>query len=355
MSDDTLTLGDLGERRIVHELLAARYASLGDRFGHDCAPLPAVPVGAAVVATTDPCPPPMAHALGYNDEFYRGWLLAAINLSDLAAAGATPAGLLTSLILPSTMPLSDFKRLLDGIDACCAEVDTTMVGGNLKEGPAIDASATAVGYVEQGKPLSRHGARVGDAVIAIGELGAFWGGALTVRAGRRLDECDPLLRNVLAPVPKVQVATDLHRRGLLRCAIDNSDGLQPSLAQLARENGLRFLLDLERWQFAAEVRTAATALSVDPIRMALGWGDWQLIGCCAPENLGELREIARTRDAEVHLLGEATDGSGVIGRAHGWEAPLMRLESERFTTNSWFSAGLDGYVDQMLHAPLLED
>ncbi len=354
MSDDALTLGDLGERRIVHELLAARYESLGDHFGHDCAPLRAIPAGATVVATTDPCPPPMAHALGYTDEFYRGWLLAAINLSDLAAAGATPAGLLTSLILPSAMPLSDFDRLLDGIDACCAEVDTMIVGGNLKEGPAIDASATAVGYVEHGEPLSRRGARSGDTIIAIGELGSFWAGALTVRAGRRIEEHDPLLRSVLAPVPKVRVATDLHRCGLLRCAIDNSDGLQPSLAQLAQANGLRFLLDLDRWQFAPDVRAAAAALDIDPIRMALGWGDWQLIGCCAPKHLPELRKVAHTHETDVHVLGVATDGSGVIGRAQGQESPMMRLESERFTTNSWFSSGLDGYVDQMLRAPLLE-
>ena len=60
----------------------------------------------------------------------------------------------------------------------------------------------------------------GDVIVAIGELGAFWAGALTVRAGRRLDERDALLHNALVPVPKVKVALDLRRRGLLRCAID---------------------------------------------------------------------------------------------------------------------------------------
>jgi thiamine-monophosphate kinase len=351
MSSDTL--GDLGERRIVRELLTSRYATLAKRFGDDCALLPPVADGSTIVVTTDPCPPPMAHALGYSDEFYRGWLLATINLSDLGAAGAVPAGLLTSLILPSAMRVAEFERLLDGIDACCADAATAVIGGNLKEGPNIDASATAVGYVEDGPPLSRQGAQSADRIVAIGELGAFWAGALTVRGGRRLAKHDPLLRNALVPVPKVKVGVEFRRRNLLSCAIDNSDGLQPSLAQLAQANGLRFMIDLEQWRFTPDVQAAADALGVEPTRLALGWGDWQLIGCCAPDQLPELERIARHHDTAVYALGEVADGSGVVARAHGREGPLMPLESERFVATSWFSSGLDGYINQMLHAPLL--
>ena len=112
------TLGDLGERRIIAELLAPRYAHGGGRFGDDCASLSLtdIPHG-HLVMTTDPCPPPMAAQLGFNDPYYRGWLLATINLSDLAAAGAEPLGLLTSLQLPASTTIADFERLLDGIDA----------------------------------------------------------------------------------------------------------------------------------------------------------------------------------------------------------------------------------------------
>ena len=150
MSDQVLR--DLGERRLIDEILRPRYASSTDTFGDDCASL-VVPSGHRLIVTTDPCPQPMAELLGFADPFFRGWLLATINLSDLAAAGAVPLGLLTSLVLESEMPISSFLRLLDGIDECCRLNGTGVIGGNLKEGKQIDVQATAFGCVPD-RPLS---------------------------------------------------------------------------------------------------------------------------------------------------------------------------------------------------------
>ena len=118
MSDEP-QLCDLGERRIIDEILRPRYGTNMDTYGDDCISIPARSVDETIVATTDPCPVPMASILGFADYYYWGWLLSTINLSDLAAAGAEPLGILTSLILPSDFPVSKFMRLLDGIDACC--------------------------------------------------------------------------------------------------------------------------------------------------------------------------------------------------------------------------------------------
>jgi thiamine-monophosphate kinase len=151
---DDQSLGDLGERRIIAELLAPRYGSSAPPYGDDCARLsPPAGESGRIMATTDPCPPPMALALGFTDEYYRGWLLATINLSDLAAAGAEPLGLLTSLQLPTDTRVAEFLRLLDGIDDCCTQAKTSVVGGNLKESKMIDVSATAIGWCS-GNPLS---------------------------------------------------------------------------------------------------------------------------------------------------------------------------------------------------------
>src|SRR5690348_5822441 len=109
-------LSDLGERRIVEEILRPRY-DRGQGFGDDCAILDwpgAPPAGAQLVASTDPAPRPVAATLGFSDPYYEGWLLATANLSDLAAAGAHPLGLMTSLTLPAATTVHDFTRLLDG-------------------------------------------------------------------------------------------------------------------------------------------------------------------------------------------------------------------------------------------------
>lgn len=346
-------LQDLGERRIIAELLAPRYGSTAAPYGDDCAQLtPPSGLGGRMVATTDPCPPPIALALGFADEYYRGWLLATINLSDLAAAGAEPLGLLTSLQLPATMEVSEFLRLLDGLDACCAEAGTTVVGGNLKESPTIDVSATAIGWCD-GEPLSRRGAVVGDHVVLIGELGEFWSAALAVRRG--LLEADPqadFLRNVLTPRPHLRSAAALRRQGLVSACIDNSDGLYPALVQLADANGAAIRLEREAFDFSARVAELAGQLGIDAVRLALGWGDWHLIATCRPSNTRRVAEVVAAVGDEVHVLGEVVEGAGVQLREGNEEGPLLPLDSQRFMPDSWFSAGLDGYIEAMLSHPL---
>jgi thiamine-monophosphate kinase len=348
-------LRDLGERRIISELLASRYAGR-TRFGDDCASVDLVPVdGQVLVATTDPCPPPMATALGFDDPYYTGWLLATLNLSDLAAAGAKPLGLLTSLTLPADTPVARFERLLDGIDGCCAAVDTYVIGGNLKEAPQLDLSATALGVCRAEHQLHRTGAQAGDAVIVIGELGDFWAGALGYRRGLIAagDSTHPLMHNVLTPRPKVTVMRQLAEQQLLTAAMDNSDGLYPSLVQLGTDNGVSVSVDADAIDFSREVTTMADSLELHPMRLALGWGDWQIVGCCRPDDLEAIVAAASMASESVRQVGVLKAGSGVALKVDGQQGPMMPLDSERFVTASWFSSGLQGYIDRLCDAPLI--
>lgn len=355
MSDGAKILSDFGERRLIAEVLAPRYKGASPAFGDDAASV-SVPEGRdRLLVTTDPCPPPMSRQLGFEDYFYDGWLLATINLSDLAAAGAEPVGLLTSLQLPAEMELAAFERLLDGIDACCAEAGAAVLGGNLKEAKAIDLTATAFGWCDSA-PLSRVGASPGDLVLAVGDLGLFWAATLAIREGiRDADENDELLRNVLRPHAKTAEALGLRRKGLLSAAMDNSDGLQPSLRQLADAN--RVGIEVDKTALAdlePEAVEIATALGLDPARLACGWGDWQLIATCTPEDLGGVGAALISTPTRPHVLGRVIEGNGVTLLDGPNSGPLFPLDSERFSTGSWFSGGISGYVEQMRTAPLVD-
>lgn len=345
-------LNDLGERRLIAEILTQRYGSNVSRFGDDAASIELPPPGNHLMVSTDPCPPPMSRALGFDDYFYDGWLLATINLSDLAAAGAKPLALLTSLQLPADMPLSAFERLLDGIDACASSHGAQVVGGNLKEAKVVDLSAVALGVCDSA-PLSRSGAGPGDAVVILGDLGEFWAATLSLKAGLRdKSPADPLLRNLLRPQAKTSCGVELRQRGLLTSCMDNSDGLQPSLRQLAEASNVAIHIDRDRFSFTKEVREAATGLDVDPFRLALGWGDWQLIATCRGEDLAEAREWAERTGTGFHAVGVVEEGGGVSLRDSEGEGLLLPLESERFSKDSWFTAGLDNYIGKMLEDPL---
>jgi thiamine-monophosphate kinase len=348
-------LVDLGERRLISEVLAPRYSG-ALRFGDDCANVALTETGPGViVATTDPCPPPMAAHVGFDDPYYAGWLLATINLSDLAAAGAEPLGLLTSLNLPADLPVRHLERLLDGIDACCNEAGTAVIGGNLKETPTQDLSATALGICRGQPPLSRRGAVPGDSVVVLGDLGLFWSGVLSVRHGL-VPAGDPtlaVLRNVLTPRPKVAAGLACRRAELLHCVMDNSDGLYPTLAQLAATNDVRINLVADQLSFSPIVSDTANRLDIDPVRLALGFGDWQLVGTCDASMLGRLVDTCSSLDCPVAVIGEVLAGTGVTIRHEGSSGSLLPLDSERFTRTSWFSSGLDGYIEVLRNERLV--
>jgi thiamine-monophosphate kinase len=356
---DSTRLEELGERRIINEILRPRYGKdASDRFGDDCAivgetdNLP----GRVVVATTDPCPEPVASLLGYKDLYYRGWLLATINLSDLAASGATPLGLLTSLILPNELSVGEFTRLLDGIDECCRKSGTKVLGGNIKEGARIDLTATAIGSFAHGRGLSRRGCGAGDLLVVVGDLGLFWAGVVGLKRGVPLEKHpEELLRNILTPTPKVKVAQAISDKGLLTACIDNSDGLYPSVAQLAEINGLQMLLSFEDVVFSPEVLHISSLTGISPLRFALGWGDWQLIGCCQWGNLGLLRETAVNHSTQLHVIGEVRNGKGVLLQNKSASKTMAPIDSQRFTADSWFTIGLDAYLKALTEGPLWAD
>lgn len=356
MIPDSLRLDELGERRIVEEILRPRYSRDADRFGDDCALITEGHSvgGGTVVATTDPCPEPMAVLLGYDRLYYRGWLLATINLSDLAAAGARPVAMLTSLVLRNDTTVSELRDLLDGIDHCCGICNTRVVGGNLKEGAKIDISATAIGICETGGRLSRAGCEEGDLIVVVGDLGSFWAGTLAVRHHVTMDESTEkrLLHNVLTPVPKVGIARELVEKGTLKACIDNSDGLYPSLVQLADANQVRMHISMDGIQFPEQVMSICSTLGIDPVRLALGWGDWQLIASLDTAKLRELEDVGARHRVPTFVIGRVERGRGVVLEHHGKIGPMMPIDSQRFTRDSWFTAGIESYIDLMVEGPL---
>jgi thiamine-monophosphate kinase len=354
MKDSRPQLGDMGERRVVREILTARYGGRGNAFGDDCATVLVTPAG-VVVATTDPAPRPVAQELGFDDPYYWGWLLAALNLSDLAAAGATPAGLLTSLTLPSSTSVDDFKRLLDGIDDCCAASDTMVIGGNLKESTdgKTRCEAMALGMAEGGPPMGRTGARPGDAVVAFGATGCFWAAVLThLEKGSLHPTTDhEFLDALLRPRPLVDLGRRLRLSGLARACTDASDGLYAAVNALTVDQGLGCVLG-EDWRYPDAVRRAASRLGVDPFRLALGFGDLQLVCVIRPDELGRAEREAAVRDTHMIVLGHVVVEPQVRLRRTTDTIVLANFDNERFTEESQFTGGLAAYRQRLLTRPL---
>lgn len=343
-------LGDIGERKIVAEILAERYRSGNATFGDDVADFGSS--SGTLVATTDPAPQPAAWDLIPKDYFDWGWLLGALNLSDIAASGARPLGLLTSYILPNETPVADFIRLLDGVDAVAKECGTIVRGGNLKEGPEV-IEATALGVVN-GRPMSRLGAEPGDGLYAFGDVGAFWGALLLTWDGLvPVGQSQRIREALVRPRPLVSVGRELRVTGVAKAMTDASDGLYAAFVALTVEQGLGFVFQTSKLELSDRVVNWSRRLNIDPVRLVLGFGNLELVCATDPRREARLRQISKRSGVPLTRLGTVTSEPGIHVELSSETGELNNFDNERFSSRSQFTGGLTAYREWLLRANLI--
>ncbi|MCK1754137.1 thiamine-monophosphate kinase [Bradyrhizobium sp. 137] len=333
---------DLGEREILKQIIPRFVTGAGD----DCAIIEIA--GGHLVVTTDPVPPPAAAAIGQDDDpFWMGWLLVTINVSDLAAAGAVPLGFLAAIECEAERTTASFERLLEGVRASCSAAQIAYVGGNLREAARLSAVGTAFGMCTPYRPLTRIGAKDGDIIVSIGQGGAFWRDAIRLLEGKGIGAKEE--SPVFKPVSQIGFVHHLAREHLVAAAMDNSDGLLPSLSELANKNSLGVVLDLE----ALTVPGLTREESDDAARYWLGWGDWNVILAVSPAHEHRVFELAHVAGVSASRIGRfTTEHREVILRRGNNTALAPRLESERFARDSWMLKGIGEYVRMLKEVSL---
>src|SRR6266498_5271660 len=172
-----MLLSELGELGLLAEL---ECRGLAQRIEHDAAELEG-----GVVVTQDALVDGVHFRLDWITWRDLGWRAAAVNLSDVAASGAEPEGLIVSLAVPRETDLADVIELYEGI----AETGVPVVGGDTTASEQVVLSVTAIGRSERGP--GRAGAQPGDQLVVTGPLGAAaaaFRNEAFVRPPLRLDE-----------------------------------------------------------------------------------------------------------------------------------------------------------------------
>lgn len=229
-----------------------------------------------------------------------GWRAAAAALSDLAAAGAEPVGVLAALTLPEREPEASFVALMDGVGASAAAVGGKVLGGDLSRGGAIQLAITVIGTAI--RPVRRSGASPGDGVWVTGELGGARAALTAFLAGR---EPDPAARTRFArPEPRIAAGRWLADHGA-RAMLDVSDGLAGDAGHLAAASGVALLLELDRVPSHAAVPAEATlAGEPAPVFAAKGGEDYELLVVLPPDFSGGA-------SFPLHRIGEVRAGAGL--------------------------------------------
>ncbi len=260
-----------------------------------------------------------------------------VNVSDVAAMGASPRFALVSVAVPPDADAAWVVELEGGMRAACDEYGVAMVGGDLSSGSVAVVSVALIGEVARGRFVTRGGARPGDRVVVTGSLGASAGGLALARApssqarpalgsdwGRSLMEAH------VRPVARVGEGQTLAAAGVT-AMMDLSDGLAIDLSRLCTASRVGARVVLGDVPVAPELHELRSVLDVDPLGLALSGGeDYELLATMpaprvaeAAASLDERFGVRLTDIGEVtaspRLVSVDADGNEETLEAKGWD------------------------------------
>jgi thiamine-monophosphate kinase len=276
----------------------------------DDAALLAPPAGRELVLTVDAMIGGV-HFLPDDPPDLVGRKLLRVNLSDLAAKGATPLSYLMTVAAPRDTPDAWFAGFAAGLAQDQREFAVTLLGGDTTSTPGpIALSLTIIGHVAPGTMVQRIGAQPGDGIWVTGTIGDGALG-LAVANGKLTDPTGHLHGRYLLPQPRV----GLEIAGVASAGMDVSDGLVQDLGHLCRAGNL-----------AAGIDATLVPLS-DPARQAgadwlptilTGGDDYELLLAVPPDRESGLHAAAREAGIPVTRIGAFRTGPpGVMVRGPG--------------------------------------
>jgi thiamine-monophosphate kinase len=286
-------LSDLGELGLLAELTRR---GLAENIGDDTAVL-----DGGVVVTQDMLVESIHFRLEWTTWHDLGYKAAAVNLSDLAAAGAEPEALFVALGVRPDTDVQSVVELYEGI----AETGVTVRGGDTTAADHVDLTVTAVGRSE--RVPGRAGARPGDVLVVTGPLGGAAAGLRALELG--LSGYDDLVRAHTRPPFRLDAGRVL--APVARAMIDLSDGIASDAARIAEQSGCALEIAVER----LPLHPLVGELGAEPF-WTMG-EDYELLAALSPDDAGTLGfpVVGRCLEgAGVHLL---RDGERL--EVAGWE------------------------------------
>jgi thiamine-monophosphate kinase len=294
--------------RAIERALGTRARGLGD----DCAVLPTV--AGSLVLSTDTSVQDVHFRLDWLGLREIGWRASAAALSDLAAGGAEPLGLLAAVAMPRQSSESDVVELMLGVADAGESVGASVLGGDLSAAEAWIVTITVIGRAE--RVIGRAGALPGDGIWVTGALG---GSRAAVEAWRAGTQPGPSARRAFAaPAPRIAAGRWLAARGA-RAMLDISDGLAGDALHLATASGVGIELELDAIPVAPDVAEEARRLGVTAEEMAaVGGEDYELLVALGhefgPQDAAAFEVATRL---PLTRIGSVTEGAGVRATLRG--------------------------------------
>jgi thiamine-monophosphate kinase len=257
MFKKNLRVSDLGEKKLIERIIEKskdfefnNHKNLNSYIGDDAALIDfnnnLTNEKNCLVATTDLLI--QKHHFPLEMSFFQmGWKAVTVNVSDIAAMGAKPVGILISLAIPPNLLLESFDKMIDGILKACNYYKIPLIGGDTNEDDEIIISGTALGKVEQSLAKKKHGFKIGDKVAITGQLGlAALGFELLKEENKKIIEKSIENKKISREIVNLSIDVALNPKARLNegiilskiasSATDITDGLASELYELFNAN-----------------------------------------------------------------------------------------------------------------------
>jgi len=273
-----------------------------------------------VVTTTDMLVEGVHFLRESTDPFDLGFKSHAVNLSDIAAMGASPAQSFLSFGLPAEMDVETIDTFMDGF--LMAGEGVPLSGGDTVASPdKWVISVTVIGLAPSGRVLRRDAAAPGESIWLCGPVGDSAAGlSILLDQTSTVNDQDArfLIQRHNRPLPQVRMGRILLEAGISSCAIDVSDGLLQDLGHICKRSQLGAELDLERIPLSGPIKELAAANVVDPYTWALKGGeDYSLLFTVKPDNEKKLLTVLEREEIEAVPIGRTVPGKGIVVLKNG--------------------------------------
>ncbi|EIG23431.1 thiamine-phosphate kinase [Haemophilus paraphrohaemolyticus] len=267
--------------------------------GDDCA-ITSIPSGYQLAITTDTLVEG-THFLPSISPADLAYKSVAVNLSDLAAMGATPTWMSLALTLPEIKEawLAEFSQSLFAI---LDRYSVSLIGGDTTKGP-LSITLTAQGFLPENQGLFRHQAKVGDWIFVSGFLGDSAAGLDLLLQNRKIEnESDRyFIQRHLHPTPRVELGLAL--RSFSCCALDISDGLLADLGHILERSQVGAEIYLENLPLSRHLCTQYEQTQAEKFALT-GGEDYELCFTVSEEKREEMEQVLRSQGIKVTCIGQ---------------------------------------------------
>ncbi|MDR3223430.1 MAG: thiamine-phosphate kinase [Methanobrevibacter sp.] len=330
-------IGDLGERKLIEMIIKKSESfqtkhfdknSLKSHIGDDAR---VIAIGNKFLVLSTDMLIEKHHFPKKMTYYQRGFKAVTVNLSDIAAMGAYPAGILISLALPKNLPIKEYDNLLNGITEACQFYNSPLLGGDTNEGDELIISGTGIGISDDENVLMQYGFKNNDLIAISGEIGLSAIGFEILNQG--LEKTKKLLMDndinpefvdisiskILSPTAKIKEGIMLKKSKTINSTTDITDGLSIELHQIQNSStkyntenpdNLGFIIHENKIPFINTIKKIAILLNKDYQDLIFNFGeDFELLFTIDSNKINEFKEYFK--DKKYYIIGEVNQSNKI--------------------------------------------